>query len=202
MRHPSVCARLILSPPPDPRRLRRRLRPARLDRRAARLRRRHGASAACGARRCSASTRRSGWSRDNPRVLQQPGGGLRGDGEFDKALEYYQKALQAAPDNRELRANYARFVEFYQAFKPKRGARQGPAPAAGRHPRTPPPPESPDRRRREPAAGAEPPSPAEPPPSRRRRRGRRRPRPRRSRPPATAADACRGHRRRSRRCLR
>ena len=37
-------------------------------------------------------------------------------GVFDKAREYYQKALSADRDNQSLRRNYSRFVEFYQAF--------------------------------------------------------------------------------------
>lgn len=41
------------------------------------------------------------------------------NGLFDEALDYYQRALQAAPSNRELRRNYSRFIEFYQSFKPR-----------------------------------------------------------------------------------
>ena len=40
-------------------------------------------------------------------------------GQFDLALEHYQKALRASPSNRDLKKNYARFVEFYQGFKPE-----------------------------------------------------------------------------------
>ena len=40
-------------------------------------------------------------------------------GAFDKAREYYRKALDAEPTNRELRKNYSRFVEFYQSFNPE-----------------------------------------------------------------------------------
>lgn len=39
-------------------------------------------------------------------------------GQFDQALDAYQQALRMQPDNRELRRNYSRFVEFYQSFKP------------------------------------------------------------------------------------
>lgn len=41
------------------------------------------------------------------------------NGMFDRALDYYQRALKLAPDNRELRRNYSRFIEFYQSFKPR-----------------------------------------------------------------------------------
>ena len=46
-------------------------------------------------------------------------------GDFEKALAHYKRALQLAPENREMRANYARFVEFYQAFKAPEKSKQG-----------------------------------------------------------------------------
>jgi Tfp pilus assembly protein PilF len=39
-------------------------------------------------------------------------------GLFDQALDAYRQALAAGQGNRDLRANYSRFLEFYQAFKP------------------------------------------------------------------------------------
>lgn len=39
-------------------------------------------------------------------------------GVFEKAQEYYKKALDADPRNAPLRRNYSRFVEFYQSFQP------------------------------------------------------------------------------------
>ncbi len=50
-------------------------------------------------------------------------------GRFDDALAAYREAVAAAPDNRPLKQNYSRFVEFYQAFKPKKAA-AAPAPPA------------------------------------------------------------------------
>lgn len=40
-------------------------------------------------------------------------------GAYDKALETYKKALQANAADRELKQNYSRFLEFYQAYKPE-----------------------------------------------------------------------------------
>ena len=39
-------------------------------------------------------------------------------GQYDNALLAYKEALKADPTNRELKRNYSRFIEFYQAFKP------------------------------------------------------------------------------------
>jgi tetratricopeptide (TPR) repeat protein len=39
-------------------------------------------------------------------------------GQYDNALLAYREALKADSNNRELKRNYSRFIEFYQAFKP------------------------------------------------------------------------------------
>ena len=39
-------------------------------------------------------------------------------GEYDKALEAYKRALQANSSDRDLKQNYSRFLEFYQAYHP------------------------------------------------------------------------------------
>jgi hypothetical protein len=63
---------------------------------------------------------------ENPRVQNDLGVAYEAQGDFDKALDHYKRALQLAPDNREVRANYARFVEYYQSFKaPDKAAKQG-----------------------------------------------------------------------------
>ncbi len=55
---------------------------------------------------------------DNPEVLNNLAISYEALGLFEKALEHYRRALEGAPDKRTVRRNYARFVEFYQAFNP------------------------------------------------------------------------------------
>lgn len=54
----------------------------------------------------------------DPKVLNNLAVAYEATGQFDKALASYQAALQVAPENHDLRRNYARFVEFYQSFRP------------------------------------------------------------------------------------
>lgn len=54
----------------------------------------------------------------DPQVLNNLAVAYEAVGLFDEALETYKSALKLDPANRELRRNYARFIEFYQAFKP------------------------------------------------------------------------------------
>jgi Tfp pilus assembly protein PilF len=48
-------------------------------------------------------------------------------GQFEEALEAYQRGLRIDSGNRELRRNYSRFIEFYQSFKPEAAGTVEPA---------------------------------------------------------------------------
>jgi tetratricopeptide (TPR) repeat protein len=100
---------------------------------------------------------------NNPRVYNNLAVAYEATGDYQKALEHYQKALKLDPNNRDLRANYARFVEFYQGFKTDKapgekppvpsaagpevmvGGRPKPEPPAMPEPQIPEPPSSPVR---------------------------------------------------------
>jgi hypothetical protein len=81
------------------------------------------------------------------------------NGLFDEALDYYQRALQAAPSNRELRRNYSRFIEFYQSFKPRDEQPGAPEAEAAPEAAT-----GDDSEGGSPEPGATPPEPGIPPP--------------------------------------
>ena len=52
--------------------------------------------------------------------------------QFDLALEYYQRAIKAAPSDSDMKRNYSRFVEFYRSFKAAGGdEEEGGADAGG-----------------------------------------------------------------------
>ncbi len=62
----------------------------------------------------------------NPRVRNNLAVAFEATGDFEKALAYYKKALEASPNDRTMRGNYARFVEFYQAYKGGKAAKSTP----------------------------------------------------------------------------
>lgn len=54
----------------------------------------------------------------DPQILNNMAVAYEALGEFERALDYYQRAIKADRGNRDLRRNYSRFVEFYRAFRP------------------------------------------------------------------------------------
>jgi Tfp pilus assembly protein PilF len=77
------------------------------------------------------------------RVLNNLAVAYEANGRFDDALATYRRALALDPANRELRRNYARFVEFYQSFRPEEtieeeaGAAGAPAASGAAQPAAP-----------------------------------------------------------------
>ncbi len=53
----------------------------------------------------------------NARVLNNMAVAYEALGQFDLALDYYQRAIKASPSNADMKRNYSRFVEFYRSFK-------------------------------------------------------------------------------------
>lgn len=74
----------------------------------------------------------------NARVYNNLAVACEATGRFDEALENYRQGLKLEPDNRVLRGNYSRFVEFYRGFKPETPAEgEASAEAAGPGPAEP-----------------------------------------------------------------
>lgn len=55
----------------------------------------------------------------DPKILNNIAVAFEALGNFERALEYYQKAIGVDRSNSELKRNYSRFIEFYRAFKPE-----------------------------------------------------------------------------------
>lgn len=58
---------------------------------------------------------------DNPRILNNLAVALEASGDYEAALEVYQRAVRLGPSNRDLTRNYARFAEFYQRYQSEEG---------------------------------------------------------------------------------
>lgn len=56
---------------------------------------------------------------NNPKVLNNLAVAHEATGQFDEALALYRRALESHPNDRELRRNFTRFIEFYQSYKPE-----------------------------------------------------------------------------------
>ena len=54
----------------------------------------------------------------NPRVLNNLAVAYEAAGRYEDALATYRRALEISPGNSQLRENYARFVDFYESFRP------------------------------------------------------------------------------------
>lgn len=81
---------------------------------------------------------------DHVGILNNMAVAFEATGEFEKALDYYQRALKVAPARRDLRNNYARFVEFYQSFRGEKKPKKDTKPTTPREDRMPPiPPPNP-----------------------------------------------------------
>jgi tetratricopeptide (TPR) repeat protein len=105
----------------------------------------------------------------NPRVHNNLGVAYEAAGDYESALKHYKRALEIAPENRQAKANYARFVEFYQSFKAKPGDKKASAtPAASPNqnpPRRPPSPPTAPLGPDAPGIPGEPRVPGVPPPT-------------------------------------
>jgi tetratricopeptide (TPR) repeat protein len=55
----------------------------------------------------------------NSRVLNNLAVAQEASGRYDEALETYREALWLSPGHSGLAENYARFVEFYESFRPE-----------------------------------------------------------------------------------
>jgi tetratricopeptide (TPR) repeat protein len=66
---------------------------------------------------------------ESPGILNNLAVAYEATGAFDKALDYYQRALKVSPTNRDLRNNYTRFIEFYQSFRGEKKKGPGGAPS-------------------------------------------------------------------------
>lgn len=64
---------------------------------------------------------------ENSRILNNLAVAHEAVGQFDEALELYKRAVKLEPANAELKRNYARFVEFYQGFRPREEEGEGKA---------------------------------------------------------------------------
>jgi len=60
-----------------------------------------------------------------PRLLNNLAVASEALGKFDQALDFYKQGLQQAPGDPELKANYDRFVSFYESFRARGDQKAG-----------------------------------------------------------------------------
>ena len=73
------------------------------------------------------------------RILNNMAVAYEAVGNYEKALEFYQKALRADPSNGDLKRNYSAFSQFYQAFRPAEEEEGDPGQQAQKEDDAPPP---------------------------------------------------------------
>jgi Tetratricopeptide repeat len=69
-----------------------------------------------------------------PRLLNNLAVASEALGKFDQALDYYKQGLAQAPGDAELKANYDRFVSFYESFRARGEEKDKPAAATATPP--------------------------------------------------------------------
>jgi Flp pilus assembly protein TadD len=57
----------------------------------------------------------------DPKILNNMAVALEANGRFQEALDVYREALRISPANQELKENYARFVDFFESYRPETG---------------------------------------------------------------------------------
>jgi hypothetical protein len=67
---------------------------------------------------------------NDPKVLNNLAVASEALGKFDQALDYYKQALRLAPGDADLKANYDRFVSFYESFRARGEDKDGKAATA------------------------------------------------------------------------
>jgi hypothetical protein len=72
-----------------------------------------------------------------PRLLNNLAVASEALGKFDQALDFYKQGLQQAPGDAELKANYDRFVSFYESFRARGDQKAGGPNAASPNGTTP-----------------------------------------------------------------
>jgi len=68
---------------------------------------------------------------NNARILNNLAVAQEAAGRYEDALATYKKALGLAPGDRDLKQNYAHFVDFYESFRPPKPGEAPPPKADG-----------------------------------------------------------------------